>query len=205
MRKVHLLPTKVVDDFFEIPSVWRHFALKQTFGRDPQYATWAGERTNTLDMLDIKVFHSFASKLITHIPGCNYFKSLQANFALVDETYGQGWIHNDEPKWNVAGVIYLTPNPAPNSGTLFFNKIADTDRDFNEVFFKEINAEPRDRKSLQKYKTEQRRLYRKTMTVGNVYNRMVMFHPSAWHCADTYFGNTLDTSRLTLNFFGYAE
>lgn len=204
MKKHRKLPIKVIDDFFEIPGLWRYYALKQEFTQDPQYTTWPGSRTKTLDQIDLKLFHSFASKLIKHIPGTTHFASLQVNFASVDSTYGQGWIHTDEPKWNVAGLIYLDPKPAPKSGTLFYDKIGDSDTNFNEAFFNELGADPKDRKKFNKVKEEQRKLFRKTMTVGNVYNRCIIFSPDVWHSADTYFGDTLDNSRLTLTFFGYA-
>lgn len=204
MKKQPKLPIKVIDDFFEIPAVWRHFALKQEFTADPKYHTWPGIRTKPINELNEPTFHSFAEKLIAHLPGFYAFQTLQVNFASVDSSYGQGWVHNDEPKWNVAGVVYLTPNPAPNSGTLFYEKIGDTDVDYNEMFFDEINAAPQDRPPFQKYKEDQRKLFRKNMTVGNMYNRCVLFSPNVWHSADTYFGTTLEDSRLTLNFFGYA-
>lgn len=204
MNKKPIMPTKVIDDFFEIPSVWRHFALQQTYSADPAYATWAGVRTAPLDELDTKLFHSFASKLIVHLAGFSYFKSLKVNFASVDGSFGQGWVHDDEPIWNVAGIIYLNPEPPPNSGTLFFTKIQDSDQQFNNIFFEELKAAPDDRKAYQKYKDEQRALYRKNMTVGNVYNRCLLFNPALWHSADNYFGDTLENSRLTITFFGLA-
>jgi len=204
MRKTHKFPIKVIDDFFEIPAVWRHYALKQEFTHDTSYTTWPGTRTKTLDQINLPLFHKLAGKIISHMPGYNMFQSLQVNFASVDSTYGQGWLHVDEPRWNVAGIIYLNLEPEPDSGTLFFNRVRDTDVDYNKIFFEEINAAPEDRAPFQKYKMEQRSLFRKTMTVGNVYNRCVMFSPDEWHSADTYFGTTLENSRLTLNFFGTA-
>lgn len=199
------VPIKVIDDFFEIPSLWRHFALKQEYTNDTKYATWPGVRTETIDRLDVDTFHNLASKIMFHLPQFKVFRSLQANFALVDSSYGRGWIHDDEPKWNVAGVIYLTPNPPMNTGTLFYKKIANSNQDFNKIFFEEISSTPEDRCGYDKYKSEQRALYEKTMTVGNVYNRCVIFNPAMWHSADNYFGSTVDDSRLTINFFGYAE
>lgn len=205
MIRRETLPIKVIDDFFEIPSLWRHFALKQEYSRDSRYSTWPGVRTDTLDRLDVNLFHSLAGKIMYHLPQFKYFKNLQVNFSLVDETHGRGWIHDDEPKWNVAGIIYLSPNPPANSGTLFYRKIATSNQDFNKIFFEEVCSKPEDRPGYEKYKTEQRALYEKTMTVGNLYNRCLIFNPDMWHSADTYFGKTKDDSRLTINFFGYAE
>lgn len=205
MIRKEKLPTKIIDDFFEHPSLWRHFALKQTYSRDPKYSTWPGERTDTLDKLNADLFHSLAGKIIFHLPQYKVFRSLQINCSLVDKSYGTGWIHDDEPKWNVAGLIYLTPNPAPNSGTLFYKKIGNSNQDFNKIFLEELASEPHEREKYEKYKTAQRALYEKVMTVGNVYNRCIIFHPHMWHGADSYFGTTKEDSRLTINFFGYAE
>lgn len=205
MKKEHALPTKIIDDFFEIPSVWRHYALKQEYTRDVNHATYAGIRTSTLDVMSEDLFHKFASKIMPHLAGYTYFQSLQVNFTSVDGSYGQGWIHDDEPKWNVAGIIYLNPNPPPNSGTLFYKQISEFDHDYGQIFFEELNAKPEDRAPYQKYKLEQKSSFRKILTVGNVYNRCVIFNPALYHSADTYFGDTFETSRLTINFFGHAK
>jgi hypothetical protein len=196
-------PIKIIDDFFEAPSAWRHYGLKQEFTRD-ENSTWPGTRTETVDQLNEDLFHSLAKNIIKHIPGKQNFLSLQANFALVDKTYSLGWIHQDESKYNVAGIVYLNQEPADNSGTIFYRKIIDNDIDFNELFFKELEANPEDREGFLKYKQEQRTMFINTLTVHNVFNRCVLFSPDEWHSADSYFGETKDDSRLTINFFGYA-
>ena len=44
----------------------------------------------------------------------------------------------------------------------------------------------------------------KTLTVENVFNRMIIFNPTLWHSPANTFGNDLETGRLTVTFFGIA-
>jgi hypothetical protein len=201
MRKLKQ-PIKVIDNFFEAPDLWRHYALKQKYNKEN--ATWPGVRSETLDTLNMKMFNSFASKVIAHTHDCNYFSFLKINFAIVDESYNLGWLHQDESQYNVAGVIFMNKGSPKNTGLSFFHKISESQKVFNDQFFRELEANPSDRKQFIPYKEEQRSLFKKDMTVENVFNRCVMFSPDKWHAADRYFGNTQDDSRLTINFFGIA-
>lgn len=196
-------PIKVVDDFFELPELWRYYALKQDFTRD-ETSTWPGLRTNSLDNLNLSLFHTLAGKIIPHIHGKDKFVHLKVNFAITDGSYNLGWLHQDEPQYNVAGLIYLTPDAPMGTGTSFYNKVANTDQNFNSVFFDELQSQPEDRIAFEKYKLDQRSLFIKNMTVENVFNRCVLFSPDVWHGADRYFGSTKEDSRLTLTFFGLA-
>ncbi|CAB4125861.1 hypothetical protein UFOVP181_377 [uncultured Caudovirales phage] len=196
-------PIKVIDNFFETAEVWRHYALKQDFARD-ENSTWPGTRTATLDQLNIELFNSLATSIINHMHDKKYFSLLKINFALVDTSYNIGWMHQDEPQYNVAGVIFLNKNAPANTGLSFYHKIADNNQDYNSIFFEELKADLEDRKAYVKFKEEQRTLFKRNMTVENVFNRCVMFPPDQFHAADGYFGNTIDDSRLTINFFGIA-
>ena len=202
MRTLHQ-PIKVVDDFFEAPDLWRHYALRQEYSKD-ESATWPGLRTTTLDQLDMELFNSVARTIIKHMHDKTYFSFLKVNFASVDASYNIGWMHQDEPKYNVAGVIFLNKHAPVTTGLSFYNKIADNHQNYNELFFKELTADTIDREPFIKFKQEQRSLFKLNMTVENVFNRCVMFPPDQFHAADGYFGTTLDDARLTLNFFGVA-
>jgi hypothetical protein len=43
--------------------------------------------------------------------------------------------------------------------------------------------------------------FEKIMTVNNLFNRLVIFDSSYLHCADRFFGNTRENSRLTIVIF----
>jgi hypothetical protein len=196
-------PIKVVDNFFEAPDLWRHYALKQSFSKDEK-STWPGVRTTTLDQLNLDLFNKFASLLITHVHDKNSFSLLKINFASVDGSYNLGWLHQDEPHFNIAGVIFLDKLASPNTGISFYEKISNTDINFNDAFFEELKTDPAERNKFISSKTEQREYFKKTMTVENNFNRCVMFAPNVWHAADGYFGDTLENSRLTITFFGIS-
>lgn len=196
-------PIKVIDNFFESPELWRIYALKQEYSRD-DYSTWPGIRSKPLNELNIDLFNSLASKLINHIHDKGGFAKLKVNFASVDGSFGSGWLHQDEPEYNVAGVIYLNDVSELGTGTSFYNKIHSTDRNFNQIFKDELTADPKSRIKYEKFKEDQRSLFKQNMTVENIFNRCVMFPPECWHGADKFFGNTMQDSRLTINFFGIA-
>jgi hypothetical protein len=141
--------------------------------------------------------------MIKHIHGKTFFSLLKVNFALVDESYSIGWMHQDEPQYNVAGVVFLNKTPAADSGLSFYTKISDNTTDYNSIFFEELNAAPENR-NFDKFKEEQRSLFKKNMTVENIFNRCVLFPPGQFHAANRYFGTTKDDSRLSITFFGIA-
>jgi len=201
MKKQNKQPFKIVDDFFESPDLWRYHALKQDFVS----AGRTGQQSASLDVINPNLFHSVAGKIIKHVTGKNTFSYLRINYDLVDESFNLGWCYVGEPQYNVAGVIFLNPNPAPNSGVLLYNKIADTDQDYAKIAADELAADPADRINYKKYKVDQRKLFRKTLTVENVYNRCFIFSPDTWHSFDSFFGTDKDSSRLAITFYGIAE
>lgn len=173
MKRTIIQPLKIVDDFLEAPFIWREFALKQTFTKDE--SGHPGVKSQTLDDIDISIFHGFASKVISHTCGKYIFERLKVNFAssLDHDNITEIVPHQDEPFYNIAGVVYLNENSPPNSGTSFYQKTPDG--------------------------------FLKTITVENKFNRMIIFHPSMWHAPERHFGNDLETSRLTITFFGIAR
>jgi hypothetical protein len=197
-------PIKVIDDFFESAELWRHFALKQEFAEDTA-GTWPGVRSKPINDINENLFHSLANKLISHIHAKQIFLHLKTNFALVDQSYNLGWIHKDEPFYNVAGVIFLNPNPPKNSGISFFTEIKQDDQNYAKLAHDE-NQEPCDsRLKFIDFKKQQRELFKRNMYVENKFNRCVMFAPHTYHGAEEYFGTTNQDSRLTITFFGTAQ
>ena len=114
------------------------------------------------------------------------------------------WCNKDVPlvyhadSQEYAGIIYLTPDAPPNCGTSLFkhkkyNSMAskdifkhsdwhDPDLEYNDWF---LDKEP----------------WEQVDSVGNVYNRLVIFKSSNIHAVTEYFGNTIEDSRLFQLFF----
>ncbi len=203
MRKLNSskIPIKVIDNFFESPKLWRHFALKQEFYND-EISNFPGQHSKLLEELDTELFHSLASKLIKHLPGYSNFQFLETSFRLADASYGRGWIHHDDPKFNIAGLIYLNDAPPADSGTIIYSSQQHTDKSYQEYKAQEFSSLPENRHTFDRYKEEQQSLFKKNMTIHNVFNRCVFYNPLVWHGADSFFGSNKADSRLTLNFFG---
>lgn len=200
-------PIITIDNFFETPSLVRSWALSLEYFKGDR-GNWPGIRTAFLDELNQEFFHTFASKLIKCVPGKSTFNNLECTFQLIDKTYGSGWVHDDDDKFNVAGMVYLNPGPIPQGcGTTFYDYRLDTNgEDYSEMFRHEVNADnEEERKKYQKYRDEHRSLWVPNVTVQNRYNRCNIFNSKIWHSADNFFGTTNDTARLTLVFFGQAS
>ena len=90
-----------------------------------------------------------------------------------DET----WVHNDNTEWS--GVLYLTPNAPIDSGTILFKEGTKPDPDKDDY------------NSLL------------TDTVGNVYNRLILFRGKLLpHRSNkTGFGDCLENGRLSQHLF----
>jgi hypothetical protein len=199
MRRTLQQPIKVIDDFFEAPSLWRHFGLQQQL----QPGNYPGLESSHIDSIKPALFHSIAAKLIKHIPTATTFSYLKITYSSVDKSYNTGWIKQSDPACNISGTIFLEPNPVLNTGLQFFNKVKDSDQNYYKMFDDEV-ATVGDRSGFIKYKEEQLSLFKRTMSVENIFNRCVMFHPDEWHRVTSYYGNSLDTNRLVINFVGIA-
>lgn len=200
------VPIITVDNFFETPTLVREFALNQEYFKGDR-GNWPGLRTKFIDELDNQFFHKLCSKLIYYIPGCHSFKVVQASFQLIDESYGCGWVHDDDDKFNVAGMIYLNPGPIPQgSGTTFYDYRLDVNgEDYSKMFQHEVNADnSEERRKYEKYREEHRSKWVPNVTIENRFNRCNIFNSKIWHSANNFFGVDKQSSRLTLVFFGHA-
>lgn len=195
------LPLTVVDNFFETPTLVRNFALQQEFFKGDR-GNWPGIRTKFLDELDINFFNTFHDKLLNYIPR-NYkgFQHLEATFQLIDETYKRGWVHNDDPKWNVAGIVYLNNDkPKQDCGTTFYDdRDTSNDDDHSKEYSDDVNDNIGQNEDVRD-KVNSR--WVPSMLAENRWNRCVISDSTRWHSAGRFFGHSKDTSRLTLVFFG---
>ena len=195
------LPLTVVDNFFETPTLVRNFALQQEFFKGDR-GNWPGIRTQFLDEIDINFFNTFHDKLLNYIPR-NYkgFQHLEATFQLIDETYKRGWVHNDDPKWNVAGIVYLNNDkPKQDCGTTFYDdRDTSNDDDHSKEYSDDVNDNIGQNEDVRD-KVNSR--WVPSMLAENRWNRCVISDSTRWHSAGRFFGHSKDTSRLTLVFFG---
>jgi hypothetical protein len=199
------VPTTVVDNFFETPSLWRDFALNQEYYKGER-GTWPGTRTAMLSELSEELYEILELRLLEQLPTFTGLNKIESTFQLIDETWGKGWVHDDNPEHDVAGIIYLNKSSPINSGTTMYEGAADINGEhYSKLFMEDVlSTDPEVRKTYAKYRDEQRSFFTPSVNVDCVWNRCVMFDPRTWHSADNFFGTTKEDTRLTLVFFGNA-
>ena len=189
-----------VDNFYENPDEVREFALKQEFQLHKEYHK--GRRTDIVyrpESLKAK-FESIIGKKITSwdkygVNGC--FQYCTAEDPIV--------YHYDSQ--NYAGVIYLTPDAPPESGTTFYrsrkNKLTKImDNPHAEKTGKTFDELHNETFATGFYDSTQ---FDVVDVVGNVYNRLVIWDALTLHAASRYFGTDLHNSRLFHLFFFDVE
>ena len=195
-----LIPTKIIDDFFETPEMVRAFALQQKYYKGDR-GTWPGIRTQYIQELSQELYDVLELNLLKHVNKYDRFSKIEATFQAIGGEWGNGWVHDDNPEHDVAGVVFLHPNPPKGTGNTVYANSTDINADYYITMFQEDMDPDFDHSSLEKYRNEQREMFKPVVTAENRFNRCIMFDPRCWHSADNFFGSTLEDSRLTLVFF----
>jgi len=203
-RHLHpYFPTIIVDNFFESPDIVRHWALQQEFFKGER-GTWPGVRTELLHESNIELYNYLIRKIFQIIKdyGVQEIYDMQTGFQLIDESWGTGWVHDDDPKLSVAGLIYLSPTAPIESGTtLYADNIDFNGEKYTKIFMEDVFSTEEERSKFAKYRQEQRSHFTPTIQIGNVYNRCIIFDTRNWHSADNFFGKDKEDTRLTNVFF----
>ena len=108
--------------------------------------------------------------------------------------------HADSQEY--AGILYLTPDAPPNCGTSFFRHKKYKSICGSEVF---SNDDWHDPKLEYKDWFTDSSPWEKIDSVGNVFNRLVIFKSYNIHAVTEYFGETINNSRLFQLFFFSIE
>ena len=203
-------PVTVVDDFFTDPDAIVEIAEGMSF-YNPNTGNWPGTRTKQLYVDNAPFFNYFGARLFSlfHDRVPEYWR-LQSHFQKVmpfcKDKYGKknrGWVHQDENCF-FGGIVYLTKNPEPDTGTSIYKAKDGYSFQFNET----LRMKEKLYKSMEvndnEYEIEFDKMsdqYVETAKIENVYNRLVLFNNTTHHGVNT-FGST---PRLTLNFFGIDQ
>jgi len=181
----------VIDNFYKNPMDVRNFALRQEFKVTGNYP---GTRTQTFASQELKelinrYLEPFSGK-ITEFPmetGA-YNGSFQYT-----TSRDRSWIHTDHHNtWG--GVLYLTPDAPVSSGTAFYRI-----KHGGEMYENPLKRDYIDSHSQDLTKWEQ------VDTVGNVFNRLVLFNSKRYHMSMDYFGTDKTDGRLFQVFFFSTE
>ena len=201
-------PITIVDNFFEDPdAIVKEANTLKYF--NPQTGNWPGTRTKNLHLELPRLHMYFTQKLnsIFYEENPHYWETachFQAIDPMHEDQYhkkNKGWIHTDDNTW-FGGIVYLNRDPEPDTGTSIYSaKYGYVHQSEEEIgkkmaLYKNLHVDDIEYERAFDAMHDQ---YVETVTIENVYNRLVVFNNKTHHGVKTY-GKNLQ--RLTLNFFG---
>lgn len=176
----------VVDNFYHDVDTVRKIALSQTF--EYHSKNHKGKRTEEVFRFE-GLKESFENILNCKIEN---WENYGVNGCFQICVGGDQLVYHVD-KQEYAGIIFLTPDAPPQTGTSFYRskntkkmKLQELDNDSDVVF-----------KNGYLDSTE----FEVVDVVGNLYNRLVLFDSKMFHAASTYFGTNLENGRLFQLFF----
>lgn len=201
-----MYPVTIVDNFFEDPDAIVRESEKMTF-IPTDTGEWPGERTKELWEVNPRMFNYVGGRIHSlFYEGIVKEWTMRLRFQRITpyskdkwNRKNRGWVHQDQCPFG--GVVYLTKDPDPDSGTSIF-RLKDgysVQWPFEEQVKKDLytgNLTISQEEYDKVYDTVHDQ-YIETVKVENVYNRLVLFGGLALHGVQT-FGTK---PRLTLNFF----
>lgn len=182
----------VIEGFYNNPEQVREYALGLDYHIKGNYPGLRSEPESEQQSSSMRDY--FGSLLGTRIT--TWPREYNTSYQLTVET-DTTWIHHDDTEY--AAVVYLTPNAPIDAGTAFYRlrdtgidrwdqNDPDTDYNSNNDLLNNLNE------------------WERTATVGNVFNRCVLFRGSLYHRSDVPgFGTSVADGRITQTFFFGAE
>ena len=190
---------------------------------------WPGIRSETLWKVDKELAHKITERVLSCYFNFNYeqifWNYCDMRFQLIsrfdkdkNNLKNKGWIHidathphqpqpdpekNQTDKFQLAGLIYLTPDIETYTGTSLF--IAKKDKtlhdwrkniDVRKTLFK---GDPISDEEIKEAWEKHRSCFIEKVMFNNIYNRLVMYDGKEFHAANSYY--TSKDARLTLGFF----
>lgn len=112
----------IIDNFLTNPDQIRQDALELTYTKaQPNSPGWRGFRCLYTNMVGDEVYELIQNKLneLDPIEFTDAFLRGYFHYTIGEDMTDT--THTDH-SFDYAGVLYLTPNPQPNSGTIFYNE-----------------------------------------------------------------------------------
>jgi len=194
-----MIPTTVVDHFFENPDMVVDFANSLEYQTEPS-GRWPGARTKDLYEIDNNFVRALSFKLLNLFIDVDKYPNIEygvsSSFQKISSSYKQGWIHADNDSILTA-IIYLNKNNNINSGTSIMTK--------KQLF---LHLHPQEKynflstlqedQNIKKAREDDESQFVESISIKNVYNRLVVFDSHLYHKAQS-FDN--EEERLTLVIF----
>jgi len=209
----------VVDDFFSDPEDLVNYG--KSLPKEPATdGRWPGNRSKHLWEIDEVLHNVIMSKIMSCYYDLDYIEISWKHANLVfqeiprfsenkNDIRNKGWIHRDVPgEDQLAGLIYLTPNIDPDSGTSLYN-IKSTRFNKKQVskfkLLKTITSffsgDSFDREEYTKNYIKHEENFFEKLRVRNIFNRLIAYDTREWHRANSYYNGDGKDARLMLVFF----
>lgn len=179
----------VVDNFYEDPLAVRNFALNQYYFDDGGYLGMRTRKQFFFDGVKESMERIIGEKITDweSQPMNGRFQTCKAGTPIV--------YHCDDQKW--AAMVYLTPNAPIECGTSFYRH-----KETKKYHSSQIDLNTQESLEVFNQLTFfDKTPYEKIDTVGNVFNRLVIFDGGLIHAASEYFGWDIPSSRLFHMYF----
>lgn len=199
--KSEFIPITIVDNFFKDPDEIRKIALSADYGVKGNHP---GLRTDNLHSINPNLFKLVTKKIFSlflNLEKDTFNSQFDMSFQYTTKDFDCGWAHFDLGMY-CAGVIYLTPEPPENSGTIIYDVIDPSINDIelqktkNDFYKKRLKHQDYD-----KIRAINNANFKKNIVIENVYNRALIYPANYAHAENCFFGETKENARLTLVFF----
>ena len=202
-----MYPVTIADNFFDEPDKIVDYAMKQTLYPNED-GRWPGSRSDQIVNFNRELFDYTCMKICT----LHHTKPLTWNFEMSFQlitpfskhqydTKNRGWVHVDKGDTVFGGIIYLNKNPEKDTGTSIFGlKNGWVSQQWAALEIKEKHYRGEE-VSDEEHEAAWHMLndqFVETVSIENVYNRLVLFNCNTFHGVKT-FGKNQD--RLTISFF----
>jgi hypothetical protein len=195
----YIIPTTVVDNFFNDPYLVKDFAQKQNYTSD-KFNQWPGERTESVHLLSPEFFSNTINKFLQifypsneHIEWSGY-----GFFQRINSNYDRGWVHVDGTL--ITGIVYLNEDATLDAGTTIYQPKILGEQMLHVEQRCAANKDPTATKQYENYRLDNQNQFEESITVKNKFNRLVAFDSHLYHAGNQYFGTDAN-SRLTMVFF----
>jgi len=191
----------VIDNFYNNAMETRNYILTQEFsvkGNFPGKRTISYANNHLKDIIQ-KYIQPFGG-LITKFPcpkedNSDASEIYNGSFQYTTSR-DRSWVHSD--KWNNwAGVVFLSPNAPLSSGTAFYKFYDGATCEEEGTILNNKQETDRFSQDLTKWELID--------TVGNVFNRLILFNSHRYHMSMDYFGDSKENGRLFQVFFFSTE
>ena len=199
--KSEFIPITIVDNFFKNPNEIRKIALSLDYGLKGNHP---GFRTEALNLINKDLCQLISKKIFSLFLNLdkeivNY--ELAIHFQYTPKPFDFGWAHIDHGFY-CAGVVYLTPNPPKDTGTIIFDDLENLEESEELQMAKNYYYRNRIKhKDYDKLREKHNSSVNKNIIIENVYNRALIYPANYTHCENNFFGETKEDSRLTCVFF----